>query len=124
MPVFQYRCKKCGHVTAFLEKPGSRGRHECQECGSAATEKVLLTFAAHSAASAGHGACPNGASCPSGTCPLARPQVYSACSMVSRRAIWSATQADRPISGTCPPRMSGMSFLGPAAAPMMSWLCR
>lgn len=61
MPIFEYRCKKCGHVTPFLEKAGARTRHTCAKCGSGATEKTLSTFAARSSTAD---------SCPTGTCPL------------------------------------------------------
>ena len=72
MPIFEYRCGKCGHLTAFLEKAGTKGRHACEECGSTQTEKVLSTFAAQSGGSAAEPACPNRGTCSSGTCPLAR----------------------------------------------------
>jgi len=63
MPIFEYRCSTCGHVTAFLEKAGARHPHVCEKCGSKDTEKVFSTFAAKS----GKG---SSASCPTGTCPL------------------------------------------------------
>ena len=67
MPLFEYRCTKCGHVTEFLEKPGSKAKHTCEACDSQDMEKALSTFSARvsgSSSSAG------GASCPTGTCPL------------------------------------------------------
>jgi len=63
MPIFEYRCSKCGHVTAFLEKPNARRPHPCEKCGSKETEKVFSTFAAKSGKA-------SLASCPTGTCPL------------------------------------------------------
>ena len=60
MPVFEYRCKKCGHVSSFLEKSGSKKTHACEKCSSKDTEKIFSTFAAKSGSS----------SCPTGTCPL------------------------------------------------------
>ncbi len=66
MPLFEYQCKECGHVTTFLEKPGARKPHPCEKCGSAETERLLSAFAAHG----GEGASGGGASCPTGTCPL------------------------------------------------------
>jgi putative FmdB family regulatory protein len=63
MPIFEYRCGKCGHVTAFLEKADVRHAHPCEKCGSKNTEKVFSTFAAKS------GKAPS-TSCPTGTCPL------------------------------------------------------
>jgi len=65
MPVYEYRCKKCGHVTSFLEKAGSRRAHICKECGSKSTEKVFSTFAAKAG-----GASSGDLSCPTGTCHL------------------------------------------------------
>lgn len=64
MPIFEYRCTECGHVTAFLEKPNTRQRHTCETCGSEHTEKVFSTFATKSGVSS------SPSSCPTGTCPL------------------------------------------------------
>lgn len=65
MPIFEYQCNKCGHVTSFLEKGSSRKAHACQKCGSKDTEKVFSTFAAKSGASSS-----SSPSCPTGTCRL------------------------------------------------------
>lgn len=71
MPVFEYKCSTCGHVTGFLERTGSRRKHPCGQCGSEETEKLFSTFSARSAR-----ACPSGARscsadhCPTGTCSL------------------------------------------------------
>ena len=65
MPIFEYECSKCGHVTSFLEKPNARRPHTCEKCGSNDTEKVFSTFAAKS----GTSSC-SSSSCPTGTCPL------------------------------------------------------
>ena len=46
MPIFEYRCSECGHVTEFLEKAGAAGSHPCEQCGSRKTEKVFSTFSA------------------------------------------------------------------------------
>lgn len=64
MPLFEYRCRQCGHVTTFLEKPGARRSHRCEECGSEDTEKMLSAFSTKS----GDGSA--GPTCPTGTCPL------------------------------------------------------
>jgi putative FmdB family regulatory protein len=66
MPIFEYQCKQCGHVTSFLEKAGSTRNHVCEKCGSKATEKLLSTFAARAKSASDLG----NASCPTGTCSL------------------------------------------------------
>jgi putative FmdB family regulatory protein len=63
MPMFEYKCRECGHVTAFLEKTHARGSHTCEECGSMDTEKVFSAFATKSEKT-------SSSSCPTGTCPL------------------------------------------------------
>ncbi|HEQ60445.1 MAG TPA: zinc ribbon domain-containing protein [Firmicutes bacterium] len=65
MPIFEYQCKECGHVTSFLEKAGSRKTHPCEQCGSRKTEKIISTFAARVGGSSSESS-----SCPTGTCPL------------------------------------------------------
>ncbi|MBN1554095.1 MAG: zinc ribbon domain-containing protein [Phycisphaerae bacterium] len=65
MPMFEYKCKQCGHVTSFLEKAGSKTAHVCEKCGSKDTEKMFSTFAAKMGGSSS-----SGSSCPTGTCPL------------------------------------------------------
>jgi len=65
MPIFEYRCKDCGHVSSFLEKAGTRKRHACEKCGSKNTQKIFSTFAARAVDSSG-----GASSCPTGTCPL------------------------------------------------------
>ena len=65
MPIFEYRCKRCGYVSSFLESAGSRNAHAYEKCGSGDTEKVFSTFAARSGGSSS-----SSSSCPTGTCPL------------------------------------------------------
>jgi len=70
MPIFEYRCDECDHVTAFLEKAGATGKHACESCGWTKTRKVFSTFAAQTG-SQPEPACPRRGQCTSGTCPLA-----------------------------------------------------
>lgn len=65
MPIFEYQCEKCAHVTTFLEKLGDPKTHVCEECGSQETKKLFSVFAAKVA-----GPSSAGANCPTGTCPL------------------------------------------------------
>jgi putative FmdB family regulatory protein len=78
MPIFEYQCEECGHVTTFLESASKRGDpHACEECGSSDTVKLFSTFAARVGSGAGSTstACADGScavpSCPTGTCPFA-----------------------------------------------------
>ena len=64
MPLFEYKCGKCNHVTTFLEKAGTTAVHRCQECDSKDMTKMFSTFAAQSGndtqlPSAGCGGCQN-----------------------------------------------------------------
>ncbi len=71
MPIFEYLCRRCEHVTSFLEKLGTAGPHKCEQCGSTDTEKAFSTFAARMGPARGEpAACANAGSCTSGTCPL------------------------------------------------------
>ncbi len=70
MPIFEYRCNDCGHVTEFLEMPGADGEHTCEECGSEKTEKAFSAFSARMAPTKQHP--PGCQSCAErGTCPMA-----------------------------------------------------
>lgn len=47
MPIYEYKCKKCNHVTSFIEKVDEFkffGR-KCSKCGSRKTMKVMSGFA-------------------------------------------------------------------------------
>jgi len=65
MPIFEYKCKKCGHKTEFLEKAGNSGKHKCEKCGSSELEKLFSTFSASSSSKSS-----GSDSCPTGTCGL------------------------------------------------------
>ncbi|MBW1699800.1 MAG: zinc ribbon domain-containing protein [Deltaproteobacteria bacterium] len=66
MPIFEYQCKKCGHVMSVLERVGTEESHECANCGSSETEKIFSSFSAGRTSSSSTG----DSSCPTGTCPL------------------------------------------------------
>ena len=66
MPIFEYKCKKCGHEMEFLEKTSGSKKHKCQKCGSSALEKLFSSFAVGQSNSNTSQA----GSCPTGTCPL------------------------------------------------------
>ena len=68
MPIFEYKCKKCGHKTEFLEKSAGKNTHICEKCGSSDTQKLFSGFAVGQS-SKGSNSCPTG-TCPTGTCGL------------------------------------------------------
>ncbi|OHB65803.1 MAG: hypothetical protein A2Y76_06270 [Planctomycetes bacterium RBG_13_60_9] len=65
MPLFEYKCKKCGQKTEFLERGSNPNRHVCPRCGSRDLQKLFSTFSAGRSESK-----IDGGSCPTGTCPL------------------------------------------------------
>lgn len=46
MPIFEYRCTDCGHVTEYLEAADAEGEHACESCGGTGTEKGFSKFSA------------------------------------------------------------------------------
>ena len=65
MPIYEYQCKKCGHISEFLEKMGDKKEHVCEKCGSRDVQKIYSTFATKSDHTT-----TDKSSCPTGTCPL------------------------------------------------------
>jgi len=65
MPVFEYRCGKCRHVTSFLEKPNTSQSDTCERCDSKGMDEVFSALAAKSGTSAS-----SSSRYPAGTCPL------------------------------------------------------
>ena len=41
MPIYEYQCRKCGHVFDALQKVGEGALRKCPECGKAALAKLL-----------------------------------------------------------------------------------
>ncbi len=64
MPIYEYQCKKCGHVTEILEMSGDKDKHTCTKCGSEQMGKILSSFGISSEESS------SSESCPTGTCPI------------------------------------------------------
>jgi len=69
MPIFEYKCDKCGHKTEFLEKSNSKGKHICEKCGSSDMQKLFSGFSVGQSSSQGNDSCSTG-TCPTGTCGL------------------------------------------------------
>ena len=77
MPIYEYKCRTCGHDFEHLARTLSAPAPKCPKCGAARPEKQLSVFSAATGASSGvapctQGACPSAAGgCPSGGCPYA-----------------------------------------------------
>lgn len=63
MPIFEYKCKKCGHKEEFLEKSDSLSKHICEKCGDSEMQKQFSSFCVGKE-------CRSGNVCPTGTCPF------------------------------------------------------
>ncbi|MBN1804383.1 MAG: zinc ribbon domain-containing protein [Sedimentisphaerales bacterium] len=64
MPIFEYKCNKCGHVMEFLEKTSTPKKHKCRKCNSSDLKKLLSGFAVGQSSST----TPTCESCPGGLC--------------------------------------------------------
>jgi putative FmdB family regulatory protein len=67
MPVFEYKCSKCGRKTEFLERSNTKNKHVCEKCGSD-MQKVFSGFSVGQSSQA-RDSCSTG-TCPTGTCGL------------------------------------------------------
>jgi len=46
MPIYEYKCKHCGHVFDEFQKVGDTGENlKCPSCGAAKPEKMFSAFA-------------------------------------------------------------------------------
>ncbi len=77
MPIFEYRCKKCGTLFEALV-PNADAKTACEACGSKQVEKQLSTFSPAVATTPKNpcstGGCPStgkaGTGCSGGGCPF------------------------------------------------------
>jgi len=67
MPIFEYKCNKCGSRMEFLEKRKTKSKHVCEKCGSDKMQKLFSGFSVGAGTKSGSG---TGDSCPTGTCGL------------------------------------------------------
>jgi putative FmdB family regulatory protein len=71
MPIYEYRCSKCGAISEFLVGVSSKGEPlNCKQCGSSQLEKMLSV--SHSLKgekrSPGHTCCGRGERCSTPPC--------------------------------------------------------
>lgn len=45
MPIYEYRCKKCGHSFELLQKISTPAPETCPECGAAAISRLISPVA-------------------------------------------------------------------------------
>ena len=63
MPIYEYRCQECQHVSSiFVRSISSPLTPACQTCGSADVERRMSTFAMGKTTGAVHDAHPTGSS--------------------------------------------------------------
>jgi putative FmdB family regulatory protein len=65
MPIYEYRCTKCGHQFEELSNSCCAPQPKCPKCQSQ-TEKMLSSFAANVSGDSGSGSDYGGGSCCSG----------------------------------------------------------
>ena len=67
MPIYEYRCNKCGKITEFLEKAYNRPKATCAHCGGTKLTRQLSVFSA----GIGGGESKRCHGCSDSTCPHA-----------------------------------------------------
>lgn len=74
MPIFEYRCAKCGHVMEVLHKNLKAEPPLCEKCGSPDVSKLLSGFAvgktSQSPACDSCSSLPACGGCSGGSCPM------------------------------------------------------
>ncbi|MBN2301421.1 MAG: zinc ribbon domain-containing protein [Lentisphaerae bacterium] len=70
MPIYEYKCDKCGKIFEHLAQRASDPAPKCPKCGAKRPKKMLSTFNAGTSAGWTNASCSTG-TCPTGTCPLA-----------------------------------------------------
>ena len=73
MPIFEYRCERCGQVFDHLARTAADKPEKCPQCGAKRLKKQFASFSASVGAS-GKTSCSTGScpvpTCSTGTCPF------------------------------------------------------
>ncbi len=73
MPIYEYKCRDCGHQYDYLHVSSEDDAPVCPECGSTASDRVMSTFSVGTLKSFGGGQTCCGASDPSQNSSCAGP---------------------------------------------------
>lgn len=57
MPVYEYRCSKCGATLEALERMGSMQKHACPKCEHKPMEKIFSNCSARSSGGSSDSSC-------------------------------------------------------------------
>jgi putative FmdB family regulatory protein len=69
MPLYEYRCRECGHRFEILQRMGAGAEEApCPRCGAALPEKQLSTFATSSGGGGASADPAPGCAAPGGCC--------------------------------------------------------
>lgn len=72
MPIFEFKCAKCGHVMEVLQKSRTGETPTCEKCGGSDLKKLLSGFAVGKTVAPACDSCFNGpvcgGACTGGTC--------------------------------------------------------
>lgn len=67
MPIYEYKCKKCGHRFDHLTRTLTDTARKCPKCGAPSPAKQFSTFTGAVSEGRDAASCPT---CPTGTCSL------------------------------------------------------
>jgi len=76
MPIYEYKCGRCGHEFEHLAKRIAAPAPACPRCGAQNPTRLLSVFSAVKGEANSRrdfcagGACPSASTCCSGTCPM------------------------------------------------------
>lgn len=69
MPIYEYKCDKCGNSFEHLAQNASAPAPKCPKCGATKPKKLLSAFNAAASDGSHVSSCPTG-TCPTGACSL------------------------------------------------------
>ncbi|MCF7855080.1 MAG: zinc ribbon domain-containing protein [Candidatus Pacebacteria bacterium] len=70
MPIYEYKCTKCGKTFDFFARKVAEAAEKCPECGAPNPRKQFSTFSTGEGGVSSEGSSCVTGTCPTGTCPL------------------------------------------------------